>query len=146
MAVFRQMGKAQAGRGESWFDSRRGPRRDADPRSRVTSHRRVVARLQFLSRIRTSTTDVALVGSQERGCILQAERRKPYAADCLTLPQAQWASQGTVTHLSSDVLCMPFALTIPRRLIRWTNAPTTGLELVAQNILKNHQVRLNMRR
>ncbi|TFK89958.1 hypothetical protein K466DRAFT_584143 [Polyporus arcularius HHB13444] len=24
-------------------------------------------------------------------------------------------------------------------LIRWTNAPTTGLELVAQNILKNHQ-------
>ncbi|KAI0756985.1 hypothetical protein C8Q80DRAFT_1349282 [Daedaleopsis nitida] len=24
-------------------------------------------------------------------------------------------------------------------LVRWTNAPTTGLELIAQNILKNHQ-------
>ena len=28
------------------------------------------------------------------------------------------------------------------RLVRWTNAPTTGLELIAQNIIKNHQVAL----
>ena len=26
------------------------------------------------------------------------------------------------------------------RLVRWTNAPTTGLELISDNIRQNHQV------
>ena len=29
------------------------------------------------------------------------------------------------------------------RLARWINAPTTGLDLIAQNIVRNHQVRLH---
>ena len=28
------------------------------------------------------------------------------------------------------------------RLVRWTNAPTTGLELISDNIRQNHQVSL----
>ena len=47
-----------------------------------------------------------------------------------------WASPGKLFELKS-ILLLSFCIC---RLARWINAPTTGLELISENIVRNHQV------
>lgn len=47
------------------------------------------------------------------------------------------------SFLISSILGIPSSgLLGPIRLARWINAPTTGLELINENIIRNHHVRM----
>jgi len=47
-----------------------------------------------------------------------------------------WDSLGSVLYA-----CSSLYTTHCRRLARWVNAPTTGLELIRENIIRHHNVR-----
>lgn len=49
---------------------------------------------------------------------------------------------GFTGQVSSALVCYGYSDT-RFRLARWINAPSTGLELIRENIMRNHHVRRN---